>query len=108
MYVLQRNTRQSSTTIDEDEEKEVQSGERDLEMTYSHYLMLDDGRYRHYATGEFRTDLCTRMAKLENKNTHHGMFFDLRSVNSPVLFLSSSCRHYCSRRWCCYCRKYLF
>lgn len=76
MYFLQRDSRQFNTTIDDDEEKEFQSGEHDLEMNYSHYLMLDDGRYRYNETEDFRTRLCTQMANLENKNIHHGMLFD--------------------------------
>ncbi len=47
------------------EMKKHQKGERDLEMNHSHYLMLDDGTIRYYEIGDYRTKLCTQLAKLQ-------------------------------------------
>ena len=48
--------------------KKREKGERDVEMNHSHYLMLDDGTFRHYDTGDFRTRLCVQLAKLQHEN----------------------------------------
>ena len=48
--------------------KKRESGQRDLEMNHSHYLMLDDGRLRHYDIGDYRTRLCAQLAKLHHEN----------------------------------------
>jgi hypothetical protein len=42
-------------------------GERDLEMNHTHYLMLDDGRLRHYDSKDYRTRLCLQLAKHNNE-----------------------------------------
>ena len=57
----------SSVNTHDTEMKTHKSGEWDLEMNHSHYLMLDDGRLRFYDTSDFRTRLCYEMAKLENE-----------------------------------------
>ncbi len=57
------------STIDDDGKvKKRESGERDLEMNHSHYLMLDDGRLRYYDIGDYRTRLCVQLAKLQHEN----------------------------------------
>lgn len=48
--------------------KKRESGQRDLELNHSHYLMLDDGRMRHYDIGDYRTRLCSHLAKLQDEN----------------------------------------
>lgn len=58
----------SSTTDDDGKIKKRESGQRDLEMNHSHYLMLDDGRYRFYDIGDYRTKLCTELGKLQHEN----------------------------------------
>jgi hypothetical protein len=65
--------------------KKRESGQRDLEMNHSHYLMLDDGRRRFYDIGDYRTRLCTQLAKLQHENEfpskyteylfHHKLYF---------------------------------
>ena len=69
-----RNTKMKKTikgisSVDDDGKvKKRESGERDLEMNHSHYLMLDDGRLRYYDTGDYRTRLSVQLAKLQSEN----------------------------------------
>ncbi|CAF4402505.1 unnamed protein product, partial [Adineta steineri] len=48
-------------------EKKRESGEHDLEMNHSHYLMLDDGSFRFYGIQDYRTQLCVYLAKLHHE-----------------------------------------
>ncbi|CAF3190132.1 unnamed protein product [Rotaria socialis] len=87
--------------------KKRESGERDLEMNHSHYLMLDDGRLRYYDIGDYRTRLCAHLGKLEHdydfpvpvitivveggRDTITNMYNDLRA-NIPVVIIDGSGR----------------
>ncbi|CAF1184605.1 unnamed protein product [Adineta steineri] len=88
-------------------EKKRQSGQRDLEMNHSHFLMLDDGRSRFYDTKDYRTRLCAHLAKLQHeidfpipivtivveggKDTITNIYYDLRD-NIPVVIIDGSGR----------------
>ena len=67
-FLFKTTTNPTSFTKHDEEVKTRQSGEWDLEMNHTHYLMLDDGRLRHYNTDDFRTKLCVSMAKLEDES----------------------------------------
>ncbi|CAF4647243.1 unnamed protein product [Rotaria sp. Silwood1] len=85
----------------------LRKGESDLEKNHSHYLMLDDGRYRHFDTRDFRTRLCEHMANLDKKNGFHtpvvtivvdggsdtmaNIYYDLKH-NIPVVIINGSGR----------------
>ncbi|CAF4840745.1 unnamed protein product [Rotaria socialis] len=87
--------------------KKRESGERDLEMNHSHYLMLDDGRLRYYDIGDYRTRLCAHLGKLEHdydfpvpvitivveggRDTITNIYNDLRA-NIPVVIIDGSGR----------------
>ncbi|UJR22717.1 hypothetical protein I4U23_025751 [Adineta vaga] len=90
-----------------DGEKKREKGQRDLETNHSHYLMLDDGRYRHYDIKDYRTLLCAHLAKLQDENalpipvvtivveggkdTIANIYYDLRE-NIPVVIIDGSGR----------------
>ncbi|CAF3344944.1 unnamed protein product [Rotaria sp. Silwood1] len=87
--------------------KQRRSGEWDLEMHHSHYLMLDDGTTRNYDTQHYRTHLVTHMAKINNEHDFfvpvvtimveggldsiENIYYDLRS-NIPVIIIDGSGR----------------
>ncbi|CAF4602126.1 unnamed protein product [Rotaria sp. Silwood1] len=87
--------------------KQRRSGEWDLEMHHSHYLMLDDGTTRNYDTQNYRTHLVTHMAKINNEHDFfvpvvtimveggldsiENIYYDLRS-NIPVIIIDGSGR----------------
>ncbi|CAF1116563.1 unnamed protein product, partial [Adineta steineri] len=93
--------------LDDGTEKKRASGQRDLEMNHSHYLMLDDGRFRFYDTKDYRTQLCAHLAKLQHetdfplpvvtivveggKDTIKNIYYDLRD-NIPVVIIDGSGR----------------
>ncbi|CAF4870469.1 unnamed protein product [Rotaria sp. Silwood1] len=93
--------------ISDEKVKKRESGQRDLEMNHSHYLMLDDGTLRHYDTGDYRTRLCVHMAKLQHeidfpvpvvtivveggRDTITNIYYDLRA-NIPVVIIDGSGR----------------
>ncbi|CAF3973574.1 unnamed protein product, partial [Rotaria sordida] len=95
--------------IDSSDEKfkKRESGQRDLEMNHSHYIMLDDGRLRHYDTGDYRTRLCVQIAKLQHeidfpvpivtivveggRDTITNIYYDLRA-DIPVVIIDGSGR----------------
>jgi hypothetical protein len=76
--VIQKSINRIST-IDDDDEKLVkrERGQRDLEMNHSHYLMLDDGRLRHYDIEDYRTRLCVQLAKLQHENDFPSKFIGI-------------------------------
>ncbi|CAF0834212.1 unnamed protein product [Adineta ricciae] len=90
-----------------DDDKKRERGQRDLELNHSHYLMLDDGRYRFYDTGDYRTKLCAHLAKLQHEyqppipvvtivveggqDTIANIYYDLRE-NIPVVIIDGSGR----------------
>ena len=45
------------------------SGQWDLEMNHSHFLMLDDGRQRTYDCEDYRTRIAVQLAKLREENS---------------------------------------
>jgi hypothetical protein len=45
-----------------------QNDEYALNMNHSHYLMLDDARYGHADTEDYRTRLCSYIANSNHKN----------------------------------------
>lgn len=65
----------SMMTTNDGKMKERESGQRDLDMNHSHYLMLDDGRLRFYDTGDYRTKLCVYLAKLQHESEFPSKFF---------------------------------
>ncbi|CAF1276333.1 unnamed protein product [Rotaria magnacalcarata] len=103
----QRVNNRHCYTDSDDKLKKRESGERDLEMNHSHYLMLDDGRLRHYDIGDYRTRLCAHLAKLERdddfpvpvvtivveggRDTITNIYNDLRA-NIPVVIIDGSGR----------------
>jgi len=66
-FSLKETSEKPDDDHDNEKEKKRVSGERDLEMNHSHYLMLDDGRLRVYDTGDYRTRLCIQLAKLQHE-----------------------------------------
>ncbi|CAF3415902.1 unnamed protein product [Rotaria sp. Silwood2] len=58
-------------------------GEWDLELNHSHYLMLDDGTIRNYETKDYRTDLVTHVAKINNE---HLFDFDKNIANRDIIY----------------------
>jgi hypothetical protein len=98
-----------STVMDNDGKiKKRESGQRDLEMNHSHYLMLDDGRLRFYDIGDYRTRLCVEIAKLQHENAFPSKYIELnvylnkyftRTIEqiyiSIVFTFCSSCCYYC-------------
>ncbi|CAF3378524.1 unnamed protein product, partial [Rotaria sp. Silwood2] len=107
-YMKKQKIMDNFNIIDNDEKlKKRESGQRDLEMNHSHYLMLDDGRLRYYDTGDYRTRLCVHMAKLQHEtdfpvpvvtivvegghDTITNIYYDLRA-NIPVIIIDGSGR----------------
>ncbi|CAF3178228.1 unnamed protein product [Rotaria socialis] len=113
-----RNNAKSKTRIsqsddsDEDEETHgiIRRGECHLEMNHTHYLMLDDGRYRHFDSKDFRANLCSCIAKRSIKkkqsnaqtpavtivveggpDTITNVYYDLKK-NIPVVIINGSGR----------------
>ncbi|CAF0816739.1 unnamed protein product [Adineta ricciae] len=81
------------------------SGEHDLEMNHTHYVMLDDGTIREYNIGDYRTRLVVHLGRLQHKNdvfvpvvtlvveggkdTLKNVYYDLKS-NVPVVIVNGS------------------
>ncbi len=42
-------------------------------MNHTHYLMLDDAKYRFIDTGNYRTRLCRRITELDREENVHSM-----------------------------------
>jgi hypothetical protein len=40
-------------------------------MNHTHYLMLDDAKYRRIDTRDYRTCLCSRIAELDREENIH-------------------------------------
>ncbi|CAF1174559.1 unnamed protein product [Rotaria sordida] len=67
----QKNKRRFKESDDEEAADKLKSGECNLEKNHSHYLMVDDGRYRYFNTENFRTRLCQHMVNVDTKNDVH-------------------------------------
>jgi hypothetical protein len=80
---------------DDGKMKKRESGQRDLEMNHSHYLMLDDGRLRYYDIGDYRTRLCAQLARLQHENDFPGNDFSMSSIVECFCFFNSSCSDNC-------------
>lgn len=65
---MKKKTNRSRIMDNDGKVEKRESGQRDLEMNHSHYLMLDDGRLRFYDIEDFRTRLCAHVAKLQHEN----------------------------------------
>ncbi len=76
-FSLNKIIKKPDNDHDNGTEKKRVSGERDLEMNHSHYLMLDDGRFRFYDTGDYRTRLCIQLAKLQNDDDVHSKYLTI-------------------------------
>ncbi|CAF3691904.1 unnamed protein product, partial [Adineta steineri] len=63
----QQQTAKPDEVLDVGAGKTRGTGQRDLEMNHSHYLMLDDGRFRFYDIKDYRTQLCAHLAKLQHE-----------------------------------------
>ncbi|CAF3967063.1 unnamed protein product, partial [Adineta steineri] len=103
----QEETKKPDKKQDGSTEKKRQSGQRDLEINHSHFLMLDDGKFRFYDTKDYRTRLCAHLAKLQHeidiplpvvtivveggKDTITNIYYDLRD-NIPVVIIDGSGR----------------
>ncbi|CAF0878333.1 unnamed protein product [Adineta steineri] len=103
----QKQTDKRNKESDDSTEKKRESGQRDLEMNHSHYLMLDDGRFRFYDIKDYRTQLCVHLAKLQHetdfplpvvtivveggRDTITNIYYDLRE-NIPVVIIDGSGR----------------
>ncbi|CAF1449983.1 unnamed protein product [Adineta steineri] len=103
----QKESEKSDKMRDGGIEKKRESGEHDLEMNHSHYLMLDDGSFRFYSTEDYRTQLCVHLAKLHHetdfplpvvtivveggRDTIRNIYYDLRD-NIPVIIIDGSGR----------------
>ncbi|UJR26318.1 hypothetical protein I4U23_007656 [Adineta vaga] len=90
------------------------SGQYDLEMNHSHYLMLDDGTIRSDDTGDYRTRLAVHLGRLQRKNdvfipvvtlvveggkdTITNIYYDLKS-NIPVVIVDGSGRANFLHQW---------
>ncbi|CAF1177771.1 unnamed protein product [Rotaria sp. Silwood1] len=103
----QKKNDTSNTNDNEEKIHKRESGQRDLEMNHSHYLMLDDGRLRYYDIEDYRTRLCVQLAKLRHeinfstpvvtivveggRETIKNVYHDLRA-NIPVVIIDGSGR----------------
>ncbi|CAF1334310.1 unnamed protein product, partial [Rotaria sp. Silwood1] len=103
----EKEKQESKTSDDEQKENERERGERDLDMNHSHYLMFDDGTFRHYGLGGYRTQLCVHMAKFHleddfpmpvvtvvfegGKGTIRSIYRDLKA-HIPVVIIDGSGR----------------
>lgn len=77
MFCFKRKANRSSVLDNDGKVKKRESGQRDLEMNHSHYLMLDDGTTRHYTTKDYRTRLAIHMARLQHEDDVAGMYISL-------------------------------
>ncbi|CAF1094081.1 unnamed protein product [Adineta steineri] len=103
----EQQTKKPNEELDDSTEKKRESGQHDLEMNHSHYLMLDDGRFRSYDTKDYRTQLCIHLAKLKQEtdfplpvvtivveggiDTIRNIYYDLRD-DIPVFIIDGSGR----------------
>jgi len=108
MFCFKKMGSRSTVTDNDGKIKKRESGQRDLEMNHSHYLMLDDGRLRFYDIGDYRTRLCVEIAKLQHENAFPSKYIELnvylnkyftrtieQSYTSIVFAFCSSCCYYC-------------
>jgi hypothetical protein len=88
-----------TSLTDDGKAKQRQSGQRDLEMNHSHYLMLDDGRLRFYDIGDYRTRLCAQLAKLQHE-TEFPSKCDLSKMIETIflLFLHARISKVCDQK----------
>ncbi|CAF2048039.1 unnamed protein product [Rotaria magnacalcarata] len=109
-----KNKRRINRSDDSDEDENshdiIRRGECHLEMNHTHYLMLDDGRYRYFNSKDFRTKLCSYIAKkpIQKKqskaqtpavtivvegglDTIANIYYDLKN-NIPVVIINGSGR----------------
>jgi hypothetical protein len=76
-FSLKQTSMKPDDDHDKEKEKKRVSGERDLEMNHSHYLMLDDGTRRVYDTKDYRTRLCIQLGKLQNDDDVSGKYLTI-------------------------------
>jgi len=76
-FSLNKIIKKSDNNNDNGTKKKRVSGQRDLEMNHSHYLMLDDGRLLFYDTDDYRTRLCIQLGKLQNDDDVFGKYLTI-------------------------------
>ncbi len=98
MFYFKKIVHKSSIVDDNDGNiKKRLSGQRDLEMNHSHYLMLDDGTLRFYDIEDFRTRLCVQLAKLQQEDEFPSKYIGCfpNKVTFLLSVFCSSCCYYC-------------
>ena len=63
------SSKQPERELASEDKGKRRSGECDLEINHTHYLMLDDGRLRYYDTEDYRTNLCLQIAKYHDEHS---------------------------------------